>query len=239
MKYILFLLISIAAAFPQQNNFFELEQRSSLIDTKPVLAAETPGFNSSPEKKNTALGILYSFLLPGMGELYAGDYSTGKYFTIAEGAFWGTYLGMSKYSDHMKDNYITYAKTNGGAVTENKDGDFFANIGNYRDIYQYNDEKAFQRNFEEMYDVTTHYWKWNTTSERKSYRNMWVTSQEVKNNLRFVVGAVLLNRVASAINAVRLIVRHNRGLKEPVNTSVLFDYTPSSQSINLNIYSNF
>jgi hypothetical protein len=40
---------------------------------------------SDTQRKSPALAILYSILLPGMGELYAGDYSSGKYFTIADG----------------------------------------------------------------------------------------------------------------------------------------------------------
>lgn len=68
---------------------------------------------------------------------------------------------------------------------------------------------------------------------------MWVSSQQTKNSLRFVVGAAILNRVASAVNAVRLIVRHNKGLENENVTSVTVDYSHYNQSVNLNLISNF
>src|SRR5690606_26988785 len=65
-------------------------------------------------KKNTGLAILYSLLLPGMGELYAESYSSGMYFTIAEGVLWGTYIGMNAYGGWQEDKYKSFAVTKGG-----------------------------------------------------------------------------------------------------------------------------
>ncbi|NUN09636.1 MAG: hypothetical protein HUU54_10715 [Ignavibacteriaceae bacterium] len=240
MKYLFILLFPISVIYSQSSLKLQNDIKVSLKPSEQtgyLVSANTSSLN--PEKKKTILGIIYSFILPGMGEYYAGDYSTGKYFTIADGAFWGTYLGMSYYSSHLRDNYITYSRSNGGTTGEGKDDDYYANIGNYRDIYQYNDEMAFQRRFDEMYDENTHFWKWNTTGERKSYRNMWVSSQQTKNSLRFVVGAAILNRVASTVNAVRLIVRHNKGLEKENMTSVTVDYSHFNQSVNLNLVTNF
>jgi hypothetical protein len=38
-----------------------------------------------PGKKSAGLAALYSLVLPGMGELYAEGFSSGKYFLLAEG----------------------------------------------------------------------------------------------------------------------------------------------------------
>jgi len=88
-------------------------------------------------------------------------------------------------------------------------------------IDEYNDEKAFERDFAAMYgNVNTYFWKWNTSEERKEFRNMWKSSEQTFNNVRFVVGALLLNRVVSAINAVRLVSRYNKNLTEDVGWNV-------------------
>lgn len=240
MRYLLILLLPFSILYSQSS--LELRNQTSAlsfnsgIETRLMNPVQPAG--TDLQKKKPIIGILFSFLLPGMGEYYAGDYTTGKYFTIAEAAFWGTYMGMSYYSSYLKDNYITYSTTNAGASTVGKDDDYYANIGNYRDIYQYNDEMAFQRRFEKMYNEDTHYWKWNSVSERKAYRTMWVSSQQTKNNLRFVAGAMLLNRIASAINAARLVVKYNKGLEETSLSIVTVDYSFLTQSINLNFYTN-
>jgi hypothetical protein len=40
-----------------------------------------------------------------------------------------------------------------------------------------------------------------------------VSSDDVFNNSRFVVAAVVLNHIISAINAVRLVAQYNRGIE--------------------------
>ncbi len=189
----------------------------SEIKNSPVQKNDSVPFQEEQTgKKNVGLAILYSLLLPGMGELYAGDYSTGKYFTIADGILWGTYIGINSYGNWMQDRYVSYANSTGGSNTDGKDDIYFATIGEYSNIEQYNNQMALDRNFNEMYNEETHYWKWNTETERKSYRNMWVSSEESFNSLRFVVGALIVNRVASAINAVRLTAAYNK--KQNVQT---------------------
>lgn len=170
--------------------------------------------DQTKERKKPVLSILYSAILPGMGEWYAGDFSSGYYFTAAEAALWSVYLGMSSYSTWQKDNYISFASVEGQVGVNNKNSEFYADIGNYTSINQYNDEKAFYRQFEKMYNESTHYWKWENETDRKAYRNMWLASQRTNNNLRFVVGGMLLNRLISIVNAVRLTARHNRSLSE-------------------------
>jgi hypothetical protein len=164
----------------------------------------------STSHKSGGLAMLYSLLLPGMGELYADSYSSGKYFTIAEGALWITYFGMSSYSGWQKDRYHAYAASSGGVNITNKNADFYATIGDYTDIKQYNDTQALNGDFNKMYNVDRNYWKWNTNEDRKTYRNMWISSEQTHNDLRFVVGAMILNRIASMINAVRLVSAYNK-----------------------------
>ena len=91
-----------------------------------------------------------------------------------------------------------------------------------------------------MYNIETDSWKWQTESERKAYRNMWLSSQHAFNNTRFVVGAMILNRLVSIINAVRVTAAHNRNLSNEIN--VYFDADPFGNSIssfNVNFMKSF
>jgi hypothetical protein len=46
---------------------------------------------------------------------------------------------------------------------------------------------------------------------------MWLSSENAYNDLRFVVGAMILNRIISAINAVRLVSKYNKSVDESAN----------------------
>ena len=61
-----------------------------------------------------------------------------------------------------------------------------------------------------MYNVDEYYWKWNSNEQRSTYRDMWVSSEGAYNSLRFVAGALILNRIISVVNAVRLVNAYNK-----------------------------
>ncbi len=196
----------------------------------------------TPAKKNIALAILYSALLPGMGELYADNYESGKYFTITDVALYGVYFGVNTYGDWKKENYKSFAKSYGGVITNGKNDDYFATIGNYKNIDQYNDEKALEQRYTEMFDKNSMNWKWENETQRRQYRGMWLSSQRAYNNLQFVVGAMLVNRLVSIINAVRSVVSYNKNLQQQTSWNFYFDANTNPQSpknISLNFISTF
>jgi hypothetical protein len=148
---------------------------------------------------------------------------------------------MSAYSSWQEDNYQTYAASQAGVDNSNKDDDYYATIGEYTSIESYKDQKALERNFDEMYTNEAYFWKWNSTEERKTYRDMWTSSEQTSNDIRFVVGGLILNRVASAINAARLVSSYNKSLEEVSwNVSVGFMNQPNlPTSLSLNFQKSF
>jgi hypothetical protein len=175
-------------------------------------------------KKNNGLAILLSAVLPGMGELYADDYSTGKYFTIADGVLWGGLIGASAYAKNQEDNYRTFAETHGGVSLSGKNDKYFADISGYIDVEEFNHIQDLSRSTD-IYNEKTHYWKWSGQEQRREYRSMWKSSETAYNSTRFIVGALILNRIASVINAVRLVNRYNNNLKTELGWDVSFDYS--------------
>lgn len=211
-------------------SFSQEFQTSSLLELRTKLNIEEPPQASlivkeilpseTKTKKNAGLAIIYSLLLPGMGELYADNYSSGKYFTIAEGALWATFIGMNVYGNWLENRYKTYAQTFAGVNPDGKDEDYYATIGLYTSIETYNNEKALERRYDEMLNEQKFFWKWNSTEQRKTYRSMWTSSEQTFNDVRFVVGALLVNRLISAINAVRSVSNYNSELEKEVSWNV-------------------
>jgi hypothetical protein len=211
-KILLAVLLSTPLLFSQQINgskILQLENSVSNINNKYLPTQSILSSNTEFTKKNAGLAVLFSLILPGMGELYADSYQSGKYFTIAEGALWGIYIGMDTYGNWEQSRYQSYAATTAGINPAGKDSKFYANIADYTSITEFNNDQALSGNFNGMYDTKADYWNWPTTADRKDYRTMWVNSQQANNDLRFVVGAMIINRIASAINAVRLVHAYN------------------------------
>jgi len=227
-RFILILLFSSSIIFSQGKQTESLElfkyqfNQNILVENDEVIIQKY-----KDQKKNNGLAIIYSAILPGMGELYADGYSSGKYFTIADGVLWGSLLGVSAYAKHQEENYRTYAETFGGVELSGKDDKYFADISAYIDVYEYNHIKELERNLNEVYNEDSHYWKWSGQAERSEYRDMWKSSETADNSTRFIVGALILNRIASVINAVRLVNKYNNNLKTELGWDVSFNYSNS------------
>lgn len=176
----------------------------------------------TPQKKSVGLAILYSMILPGMGELYAEGYDSGKYFTMADAALWGVFTGYTLYGDWKRDNYITYAKSNAGINLEGMESDFIANVSIYMNVDDYNRVMELNRDFSNVYNKNLYNWNWTDNDKRKEFRDMWSSSESAYNKVRFVVGAIVLNRVVSAINAVRLVSAYNKNLSKELSWNVYF-----------------
>lgn len=166
-------------------------------------------------KKSAGLAAVYSLVIPGAGELYADGFSSGKYFMIAEGALWLTYAALNIYGNSLQDDARSLAVARAGVNTQGKDDQFFIDIGNFRDITEYNEKQLRDREDEKLYDPRAGYaWRWESDGLRAQYRAQRIDAENMFNNRKFVVAAVIVNHVASAINAARSAVSYNKSLDE-------------------------
>lgn len=169
----------------------------------------------SPSRKSVGLAALYSLLLPGMGEWYADGFSSGKYFLIAEGGLWLTYTAFNVYGDALRDDSRSFAVAHAGVNRAGKNDQFFVDIGNFNSVSEYNDKKLRDRSLDRLYDPAQGFaWQWDTDLSRSTYRGQRVSSDNVYNNRKFVVAAVIINHVASAINAARSAISRNKELTD-------------------------
>jgi len=240
-KILIFLVVatSIAAQSVKKDFIVYSLNRLSSVNAK---------INSFPKnhlnqfRKKKGLAIIYSLLLPGMGELYAGSFSTGKYFTITDGLLWGTLLGLDIYGNWQKDNYLNFAKAYGGVSLEGKNDNYFANIGLYNSIYDYNREKKLNRNFANVYNEKKDFWRWKNDEQRREYRGMWKLSQYAFNSIQFAIGALIINRIISAIYAAKAVSDYNKKLAKRVSWQVNLNVVRTinnSPLYKLNIFAEF
>ena len=67
-----------------------------------------------PQKKSVFLAVALSLTLPGMGELYAGNFNAGKYHLIAEGGIWLAYASLRLHSTWERQDAHSFAVEHAG-----------------------------------------------------------------------------------------------------------------------------
>ena len=166
-------------------------------------------------RKSPGLAAVYSLIIPGMGELYAGNFASGKYFLASEGILWLTYAAFEIYGNTVRADARLYAVTYAGVNAAGKTDQFFVDVGNFLNVADYNDKKLRDRNPSLVYDPAAGYsWQWGSDAQRQTFRDMRVHSENMFNNKKFVGAAILVNHVASAINAARAAISHNAAMKD-------------------------
>ncbi len=165
------------------------------------------------DRKSPGMAAVYSLLLPGMGELYAGGFSTGKYFLIAEGVLWLGYATFDIYGNALRDDARAFAVAHAGVNPSGKDDQFYVNVGNFLNTDDYNQKRLRDNDFNLLYNPAAGYaWQWDSDASRLTFRDQRISSENAYNDRKFVIAAVIANHVASAINAARTAISHNASL---------------------------
>jgi hypothetical protein len=205
----------LLAGTPTSGSLSSFEARLDLlgpVQSQPALIDAYLQDTHAPGKKSVGLAALYSLLIPGAGELYTGAFgSSGKYFTAAEGVLWLTYAAFDVYGNSIRNDSRAFAVAHAGADVSDKNDQFFVDLGNFMNTAAYNDKKLRDREADKLYDPAAGYaWQWDNDASRSTFRDRRVASDNMYNNRKFVVLAVLVNHVASAINAARAAIAHNK-----------------------------
>lgn len=219
-------LSGTSAAFSQSR----LELRSKLMEPTGgnVLAEqEVPG------RKSPALAALASFVVPGLGELYAGRYDIGKYSTIAEVSLWVLYTGIEMYSNQVRNDAISYAEVYAGADVAGKSSQYFVNIGNFLNTQDYNVKKIHDGTYGMIYYDPSYQWQWQSNADRAKFKDLRIKADAYLNYGRYTLAVILLNHLVSAIDAARLVANLNASAVSSLSNA------PGTQGVYLKVATSF
>lgn len=210
------LLVAIPLLAGEPESLTRYQARLDLLSAAPAAPAPDQ-ITPVPAKKSVGLAVLYSLLLPGMGELYADGFSSGKYFLIAEGTLWLGYAAVEIHANDLRDGARAYAAARAGVDVTGKNDDFYVNIGNFLTVEEYNEKRLRDREPDKLYDPLTGYgWRWDADASRLAYKDQRIASENMYNNRKFIGAAILVNHLVSAINAARTAIAYNRAREEDV-----------------------
>jgi hypothetical protein len=190
--------------------------------------------------------VLYSLLLPGLGEHYTGHKTKAKYFFAVEAMSWIGYFTYRTYANWKEDDMIRYAAQYANAQLDGKDDTFQDMVGFYDDIEQYNTiGRVSDPDRPYLYDTPENHWHWATDANREAFRSLKNRAREADRRTDFMIGVAIVNRIISVIDTIRDVKRSKRNFKNnefsDANKKFKFDIDPLSynKQVKLTYYTPF
>lgn len=189
--------------------------RQMTDDAEFSLAPVTPlqdGIMEKPSKGSiSSKNILLSLVLPGLGEWIAGEKGRAKIFMSFELGLWASYFGIREYANVLERDYLTFAAVHAGVDTRGQAKQYWIDIGNAANIYSFNEKRRIDRNLGATYPETEKYfWQWDNEANRVEYSDLRDKQDNWKQIGTFMIGGMILNRIVSAIDIIRLVRRHKK-----------------------------
>ncbi len=157
--------------------------------------------------------VFLSLLLPGAGEFYAGDMKSAKSLLGTEALIWTAHLGLREHGRWLREDYRAFARIHAGIDPRGKPDSYFDDIKFYTSSCRYN-ELAFREDGPEARFYPPNAWEWNSEGSRQRYRSLRNNSLLSYRCAGYMIGAAVVNRIISAINAARIVRKSKRQVGE-------------------------
>lgn len=241
LKLILFLILISGNLFAQR---LTDDQNSSGIQklryelSKDSIIENNVSIEPTTNKKSPGLSIILSAILPGAGHFYTGRMDVGAYFLGAEVSMWLGLFGVNYYGNVLRDDSRSFASVHAGLNKDGKDDDYFSNVGSYSNIYQYNNEKLQNGEYDKLYNLNTHFWNWDSQGNLDEFDRQRKKSERTYNLSTIFVTGMIVNRLVSGISALILTNKTNsNGLK--LSSEFITTEKNNIDGIRLKLVTNF
>ena len=149
--------------------------------------------------------VLKSLILPGWGEYSLGHKKRARIMALSESVIFFSILGSYSNANKFEQNYKSYAAEHANVITTGKNRQYWIDIGNYSSIDQFNEEHLRWRDFTAIYEKDNNWnWLWDNDENRKYFEKMRIKGDTWKLRGSFLIGAMVLNHIVSAIDALYL-----------------------------------
>jgi len=199
--------------------------------TKPKDGPNEAILDDGPDVINPKKAMLYSLILPGLGQQAAGRQSRANVFYAVEAGIWTSYAVFRIQGDQQQDRYIEYAEFTAGANGDGKDDDYWRTLAQYersdpgpgsaneyirrqaRALYP-GDRAAQEAYFADNGYFENETWDWQNADNLARYQGLRSNSLDSYDKAEFSIFAAIANRVVSVIDAARVAGKANRAAAE-------------------------
>lgn len=172
---------------------------SQSIETTQAAAQLTAA--QSPEPGGA---FLRSLAMPGWGHYYADrqNWNRGKLHLAADILLIAGLTGSVIQERNLHTTYHTQASLKAGVDIKNRGRSFHLAVGGYENLGAYNDYQLRSRNWNRLFpDERENRWEWRSEEDRRHYNELRSRRENAKNRVPMIAGAMVVNRILSAISA--------------------------------------
>lgn len=197
--------------------------------------------NSGVKKKSRGRAFLQSLILPGWGQHYAESKNMMRAFVASEALLWASYIGLTTWSNWLEDDFRTFSATHAGVQTTDKPKRYFVDIGNFDNIFDFNQAQLRGRDVTNLYPETEEFfWQWDSEEHRREFEDTRVRSDRADDRSKLVLAGIFVNHLASAIHSTLAVFRFNKRLEEnKIGMRIYFDSAADDRRISLNLSKGF
>lgn len=200
-----------------------------------------------------AKAVLYSLLLPGLGDYKLGNRGRAAGFFAAEGIIWISYAVFEVQGHQREDEYQALAVRFAGVTRTGHSDDFYATLREYQNSDEYEADVKFDGRIElsenGLYpdrvgaDALDRYftenrlgdyepWQWSSTERRLQYSEVRSSSKTSYRRADYMLAAAAANRVVSAIAAFA----SARSAQRAEDVGYHLDFTPATRGVDVTLF---
>lgn len=214
-QFILLLIVVITPQLSTGQTIRTIRERLTINQASANIIPQSVSTAPPQMGKDPRKAFLFSVLLPGAGELYAGR-KRGLFFTALEVGGLATYVLMNRRGDERKRQVLAFADAHWDstrcapncldpsvgteALGEPGSQQYYEQIGKYN---------KFQEGWDDYDPIST-----SLSANRLTYVNMRHNMNKAYKLATWMAGAILFNHVFSAIQAALLVKLDNRPATE-------------------------
>ncbi len=210
--------------------------RRAAVEIAPAAFAQAGG-----GEKSKGRAFLQSLILPGWGQHYARSHTMLKVFAASEVLLWGTFAGFNLWSNWLENDYRAFAVSHAGVDLEGKSGRYFVDIGNFNDIFEYNQDQLRNRDVSALYPETDEFfWRWDSEANRRRFEDLRIRSDRAANRAELTLAVIFVNHLVSALQATLAVHKYNQRLqKNDVGMDLEVDALAENLGVRLRLVKHF
>lgn len=173
------------------------------LETGDTLMQSVFEERKSPKISN----VFLSLLVPGLGEWASGNKGAAKFFLGMEVTLWAGFIASNSYLNVLQSDLEAFAAQHAGVRMPDEKGDqYWIDVGLSPSIYEFNAERLLERDKNARYEEGSSYdWVWDSEDNRIVYAGKRLDRVDWKKNTNLIIGGLVLNRIISAIDVVRIV----------------------------------
>ncbi len=172
---------------------------------------ETAGAPLSPGR-----AVLYSLLIPGLGDWKLGNKNRAVTFFAIEGVIWASFIAFEVQGHDLEDEYQSLAMQFAGVTTTDHSDEFYATLRDYDSSDEYEADVKTDGRYTPPYDIGSEAldqyfidnrvadyepWLWESTDRRNQYADTRSASKTAYRRADYMIAAAAANRLVSAVFA--------------------------------------